>query len=62
LSETIILGLPRRSINTVSSRAARRPEIELSGLPPGIAGDVITDMFFGKLGSLHLSVLQKAGL
>ena len=30
LSETIIPGLPRRSINVVSSRATRRPEIEVS--------------------------------
>jgi hypothetical protein len=29
-SETIVPGLPRRSINAVSSRATRRPEIEVS--------------------------------
>jgi hypothetical protein len=28
LSDTIIPGLPRRSISAVSSRATRRPEIE----------------------------------
>jgi hypothetical protein len=32
LSETIMPGLPRRSIKTVSSRATRRPEIEVSGI------------------------------
>ena len=32
LSETIMPGLPRRSINAVSSRATRRPEIEVSGI------------------------------
>ena len=32
LSETIMLGLPRRSIKTVSSRATRRPEIDVSGI------------------------------
>ena len=32
LSETIILGLPRRSISVVSSRATRRPEIEVFGI------------------------------
>ena len=32
LSETIMSGLPRRSIKTVSSRATRRPEIEVSGI------------------------------
>ena len=30
LSETISPGLPRRSINTVSSRATLRPEIDVS--------------------------------
>src|SRR5271170_1441795 len=32
LSETIMPGLPRRSISAVSSRATRRPEIEVSGI------------------------------
>src|ERR1700733_14179055 len=32
LSDTIIPGLPRRLINAVSSRATRRPEIEVSGI------------------------------
>ena len=32
LSDTIIRGLPRLSINAVSSRATRRPEIEVSGI------------------------------
>jgi hypothetical protein len=32
LSETIIPGLPRLSINAVNSRATRRPEIEVSGI------------------------------
>src|SRR4029077_7703930 len=32
LSETIMPGLPRRSINAVSSRATLRPEIEVSGI------------------------------
>ena len=32
LSETIMPGLPRRLINAVSSRATRRPEIEVSGI------------------------------
>ena len=32
LSETIMQGLPRRLINAVSSRATRRPEIEVSGI------------------------------
>jgi hypothetical protein len=32
LSETIIPGFPRRSIRAVSSRAARRPEIDVSGI------------------------------
>jgi len=32
LSETIRRGLPRRSIYAVSSRATRRPEIEVSGI------------------------------
>jgi hypothetical protein len=32
LSETIIPGLPRCSISVVSSRATRRPEIEVSGI------------------------------
>src|SRR5277367_549561 len=32
LSETIMPGLPGRSINAVSSRATRRPEIEVSGI------------------------------
>src|SRR5271156_3051276 len=32
LSETIMPGLPRRSINAVSSGATRRPEIEVSGI------------------------------
>jgi hypothetical protein len=32
LSETIMPGLPCRSINAVSSRATRRPEIEVSGI------------------------------
>lgn len=31
-SETIMLGLPRWAINSVSSRATRRPEIEVSGI------------------------------
>jgi len=32
LSETIMLGLPRRLISTVCSCATRRPEIEMSGI------------------------------
>src|SRR3954468_7845584 len=32
LSETIIPGLPRCSIRAVSSRATRRPEMEVSGI------------------------------
>jgi len=32
LSDTIMPGLPRRSIKTVSSRATRRPEIDVSGI------------------------------
>lgn len=32
LSETIMPGLPRRLISAVSSRATRRPEIEVSGI------------------------------
>jgi hypothetical protein len=32
LSDTIMPGLPRRSIKTVSSRATRRPGIEVSGI------------------------------
>jgi hypothetical protein len=32
LSETIIPGLPRCSISVVSSRATRRPEMEVSGI------------------------------
>jgi len=32
LSETIICGLPRRSMRVVSSRATRLPEIEVSGM------------------------------
>ena len=32
LSETIMPGLPRRLINAVSSRATRRPEIDVSGI------------------------------
>ena len=32
LSETIMPGLPRRSISAVSSRATRSPEIEMSGI------------------------------
>jgi putative transposase len=32
LSKTIMPGLPRRSISTVSSRATRRPGIEVSGI------------------------------
>jgi hypothetical protein len=31
-SETIMPGLPRRPIRSVSSRATRRPEIEVSGI------------------------------
>ena len=33
LSDTIMPGLPRRSIKTVSSRATRRPETDVSGIP-----------------------------
>jgi hypothetical protein len=32
LSETIMPGLPRRAISAVSSRATRRPGIEVSGI------------------------------
>lgn len=32
LSETIMSGLPLRSINAVNSRATRRPDIEVSGI------------------------------
>ena len=32
LSDTIIRGLPRRSMSAVSSRATRLPEIEVSGI------------------------------
>jgi mannose-1-phosphate guanylyltransferase/mannose-6-phosphate isomerase len=32
LSETIMPGLPRRSINAASSRATRGPRIEVSGI------------------------------
>jgi hypothetical protein len=32
LSETIKLGLPRYSISAVTSRATRRPGIEVSGI------------------------------
>lgn len=32
VSETIIPGLPRRSISAVSPRATRRPEIDVSGI------------------------------
>lgn len=31
-SETIMSGLPRRLIRSVSSRATRRPEIDVSGI------------------------------
>lgn len=34
LSETISPGLPRRAITVVSSRATRRPEIDVSGMAP----------------------------
>jgi hypothetical protein len=34
LSETIEPGLPRRSTMVVSSRATRRPEIDVSGTAP----------------------------
>jgi hypothetical protein len=36
LSLTIMPGLPRRSISAVSSRATRRPEIEVQGSRQGI--------------------------
>jgi hypothetical protein len=32
LSETIMPGFPRRLISAVSSRATRRPEIDVSGI------------------------------
>lgn len=34
LSETIRPGLPRRATTVVSSRATRRPEIDVSGMAP----------------------------
>jgi hypothetical protein len=39
LSETIMPGLPRRLINAVSSRATRRPGIEVSGIAARRSGD-----------------------
>ena len=41
LSDTISCGLPRPSISAVSSRATRRPEIEVSGSCQALHGDVI---------------------
>jgi hypothetical protein len=35
LSDTIIRGLPRRSMRVVSSRATRLPEVEVSGMAAG---------------------------
>jgi hypothetical protein len=32
LAETIMAGLPRRSINTVRSRAICRPKFDMSGI------------------------------
>jgi hypothetical protein len=44
LSKTIMLCLPRRSINAVSSCATRRPEIEVSGSPPRTPRQIIADV------------------
>jgi hypothetical protein len=47
LSETIMPGLPRRSISAVSSRATRRPGIEVSGIAARHSrGHVIDDIQF----------------
>lgn len=44
LSETIIPGLPRRSISVVSSRATRRPEIVVSGIAARHSRHIINDI------------------
>src|ERR1700674_1734597 len=61
-SETIIPGLPRRAITAMSSRATRRPEIEVSGIAarysrvtssnpePATIGHLIVDEIQGPAG------------
>jgi hypothetical protein len=44
LSETIMRGLPRRLINAVSSRATRRPEIDVSDRRQALSRHVVDDV------------------
>jgi hypothetical protein len=44
LSETIEPGLPRRASIAVSSRATRRPEIDVSDRAQTLLGDVVDDV------------------
>jgi hypothetical protein len=63
LSETIIPGLPRRSMRAVSSRATRRPEIDGSGIAartfPGDVVDDIQDAEPSTVGELVMDEIQR---